>query len=767
MKKVNYLLGLLAMFAALSFSSCSDDDNSGSGGSALVDDGTFTTSKLTGVVRDVNGKAINGATVENGTQVVTTDANGVFTFDKLTETKGRVVLKISKSGYNEIIRAMEVTDGARWDIVMLEEYSATTTSANFTAGTTATLKVNDEENSSIEAMKVELPDAYKNASTGATYTGYVTAKMTYLDPDAETFAEAMPGGDLAAVREDGSDAQLVSYGMVKVDLTGSNGEKLQLADGEEATVTFAIPTSLADKTPESIPLWSFNEKTGLWEEEGKATLQGDVYVGKVKHFSWWNLDWPESRAEINVTVKDTKGEVVPYTCVDVDGQRQIYTNKNGKATCFVPANTSFYVTIHSKDYANYTPEVKKEIAGLTAGTTKDIDIVLPAIPTISGKVTNKGTGSKIVTIYLKYDGKETAHILSDIFGKFTFKAPMNYTGTATIYAITSDGNRQSKQIEISDKDINVNFEFNTDSGAVGGGVITITSDEGDKATFAIPEIKATLSSGVTILDSLLTLTYVDFINEADNFKREMVQITISNYEKSKNTFSNARVMYRSEGGSFVEIWTEQATVTLKESKGLFTFTIKNADASFYSSEMNSEQQMYKMDAEIKAPLNFRGHSVIGATKSSNLLPSFAPYINNLKFDALVVDECNYLGKGGCAYYKDSTLTRSDYDALVTAATKSLGKPVYDSEVDDEDAYKDGSVETIFLKDKKFIFLQFDPDYRPSQRWHGDTYTVFDDDGKISVSAFENVTLELSDIINDDDYYWAKKRMMKSFANRRK
>ena len=28
---------------------------------------------------------------------------------------------------------------------------------------------------------------------GATYTGNVTAKMTYLDPDAETFAEAMPG----------------------------------------------------------------------------------------------------------------------------------------------------------------------------------------------------------------------------------------------------------------------------------------------------------------------------------------------------------------------------------------------------------------------------------------------------------------------------------------------------------------------------------------------------------------------------------------------
>jgi hypothetical protein len=425
--------------------------------------------------------------------------------------------------------------------------------------------------------------------------------------------------------------------------------------------------------------------------------------------------------------------------------------------------------IHSKDYGNYTPELKKNISGLAAGTEKEIEFELPAIATISGKVTNKGTGSKIVSIRIAYGSKETDPVLSDLFGKYTIKAPMGYTGIATIYATTSDGKTVSKNIEITEKDQTVNFEINTSSSAVGGGSITVTNTDGDKVTYTLPTIEADLTSGVTIVDSTFSLVYYNMSDDYDNFSRDVLQVTINNYSKSQSKYSGVQFVYMTEGNvnGFTEIFTSEANVTIKQSGGKYTLTVSNTQGSFYSSGMDGGQQMYKIDAEITAPLNFRGHSVIGATKSSNLLPSFAPYINNLKFDALVVDECNYLGKGGCAYYKDSTLTRSDYDALVTAATNSLGKPVYDSEVDDEDAYKDGSVETIFLKDKKFIFLQFDPDYRPSQRWHGDTYTVFDDDGKISVSAFENVTLELSDIINDDDYYWAKKRMMKSFANRRK
>ena len=110
------------------------------------------------------------------------------------------------------------------------------------------------------------------------------------------FEGMMPGGDLSAQRTDGSSTMLLSYGMTAVNLTDNNGNKLQLKEGSEATLTFPIPVSMKDNLPASIPLWSFNEKTGLWEEEGLAELKGDVYVGKVKHFSWVNLDEPSDTA---------------------------------------------------------------------------------------------------------------------------------------------------------------------------------------------------------------------------------------------------------------------------------------------------------------------------------------------------------------------------------------------------------------------------------------------------------------------------------------
>ena len=78
-------------------------------------------------------------------------------------------------------------------------------------------------------------------ATGTPYTDYVSATAFYLNPDDKNFAAAMPGGDLAAVRADGSDAQLISYGMTKVDLKDNYGNRIQLAEGKPATLTFPIP----------------------------------------------------------------------------------------------------------------------------------------------------------------------------------------------------------------------------------------------------------------------------------------------------------------------------------------------------------------------------------------------------------------------------------------------------------------------------------------------------------------------------------------------
>ncbi|MEI2747339.1 MAG: hypothetical protein V9E88_01095 [Ferruginibacter sp.] len=95
---------------------------------------------------------------------------------------------------------------------------------------------------------------------------------------------------------------LTSYAMMAVELESAAGEKLQLKEGSEATLVFAVPAVAQSSAPASIPLWYVDEKIGLWREEGTATKQGNQYTGKVKHFSFWNCDFSTTGVTLSMTL---------------------------------------------------------------------------------------------------------------------------------------------------------------------------------------------------------------------------------------------------------------------------------------------------------------------------------------------------------------------------------------------------------------------------------------------------------------------------------
>jgi hypothetical protein len=76
-------------------------------------------------------------------------------------------------------------------------------------------------------------------------------------------------------------------------LESAAGEKLQISTGNTAKLNFSIPSSLQAAAPNTIALWYVDEKTGLWKEEGMATKNGNAYEGDVKHFTYWNCDYPD------------------------------------------------------------------------------------------------------------------------------------------------------------------------------------------------------------------------------------------------------------------------------------------------------------------------------------------------------------------------------------------------------------------------------------------------------------------------------------------
>jgi hypothetical protein len=122
--------------------------------------------------------------------------------------------------------------------------------------------------------------------------------MTPVDP--VTNPEAFPGR-YAGVTASGQEGLLFSYGTVEFDLR-QGGVPVNLAPGSTATVELPLYATLT-KTGATvgigatIPLWSLDERTGTWMQEGEGAVvasagspSGLALRAPVSHLSWWNCD---------------------------------------------------------------------------------------------------------------------------------------------------------------------------------------------------------------------------------------------------------------------------------------------------------------------------------------------------------------------------------------------------------------------------------------------------------------------------------------------
>lgn len=663
-------------------------------------------SALSGFVYDTNGNALSGVKVTSGTETFTTGADGGFVLNRVNSVGGRSMVRFSKSGYFDVLRSLTTADGAVWEVVMNEEYSENTARANFSASEGQQMEADD--------MEVTLQaDGFKDDATGAAFDGYVEAKMLYLDPDDDNFGAMMPGGDLAAVRTDGSQAQLVSYGMTRVELSDYSRNKLQLADGKPATLTFPVPERFEGNTPAEIPLWSFNEQTGLWEEEGVATYDAsrNVYVGTVTHFSWVNLDYPQSRATLRIVVKDQAGNAVPNLPIDLDGQRLVTTNLQGQAETYVPTQTAFYVSVHSENYGNYSPEVKIDVEAIaTAGSTKTVNIVLPTLAHLSGRITNTGVGSNMATLWIEYSGKSTKKVHSDTNGLFYMNAPVGYKGEATLKVRANDGTLKSFDITLDGKDHAYDLSIATTAESGGQAVFTAKSD-GKEYKFTVPNINYESLNGVSLIDDHLTVSGDNGEGYYDS--GSSYNVTFDKYTEGQSAYNDVYFSFNEYSGDNYfncsafspnnQPKDNKLTVT-KESNGNYRFQLEG-DAWLNTNDLQpANLANATVKANFTAPLLLRGKNLGRTTTKRADFPSFTPWLNGKVAEgALQITESTKLGKGILLWYFDESLGYSDYLNLKQQAQSALGDPVYSYDENEGDIAM-----AYFLKGGKFIMVSFCP-----------------------------------------------------------
>jgi PKD domain len=362
------------------------------------------------IVTDLAGAPMSGVTLSIAETTATTGADGRGSI--ATPVGIPVTLQFSKSGYADQFKALELPETAESGYleVKLMPREANQTLPNASNGGAVTGK---------ESAKVTLPANALVDSSGNAVTGAVQVAITPVD-----VVKNIGGfpGKFEGVNSSGQAGLIVSYGTTEYVFSKGN-ERLNLAPGQAATIEIPIYTALnpdgsSVKVGDSYPMWSLDERTGGWVQEGtgvvvasSASPSGLALRGAVTHFSWWNHDdftnpynpkpkclidsnldgvaedltgtgycWhggtgpeqPPKVATIPVARQQASSQLFPVYAVEAT------TPASGGVVLPIPANMN--VTLHS--FAkNGTLAGTKVLRG-AAGVTEDVNIVL--YPVVAG-----------------------------------------------------------------------------------------------------------------------------------------------------------------------------------------------------------------------------------------------------------------------------------------------------------------------------------------------------------------------------------------------
>ncbi|WP_458627739.1 hypothetical protein [Winogradskyella sp. PC D3.3] len=508
---------VLILFSILTFTSCLKDDGNTSGGEhqEIIPDefssyfGNEISRDFLGTVIDKNKNPIEGVFISIGDDTALTDSNGVFMIKNATVNQRFAYIKASKAGYIHGSRNVVPTNGTNKVTIMLLDANITGTVNSGSEGT-----VSLENGSSVSF------DGNFIKADGSEYSGIVNVIVHHLDPTEEDMALQRPGM-LYAQNSDGAERMLQTLGMLAVELRGSSGEELNLAEGSTSEIKMYVDPSLMSIAPSTIPLWYFDETKGYWIEEGQASLQGNMYVGKVAHFSFWNCDIPAEAITLCVTATDNDNNALNNLYITLTsttfGPRSGYINDIGQVCGFVPSGETLELAVYSYDYCGNEALHTEMIGPFTSDS--NITVIVPDNPdiiaeTVTGNF-NTCDGNAITDGYvqLKYGSQTFTDVVnngmfeinllrcsddntfkikaSDYVNlqttdsiSYTFTTPLTNIGTISACNAVSE----FIQYTIDDDDTvfildNIASNFAEVSDAVNGPRITISGSGGDNGNY--------------------------------------------------------------------------------------------------------------------------------------------------------------------------------------------------------------------------------------------------------------------------------------------
>ena len=370
--KNNKLIILGLAILALAFTNCNSTDENSNAYSYNF--GNATTSSFAGKIVDENNNPISGVTIEMSGMSIMTDADGKFSLSNVSVKERFAYMTAKKTGFMNGSRMVTPHEGVNNVTIML-----------LAKNVVATIPTGQSSVVTIPGGTKVTFDGEFVTENGNVYQGNVKIAAHYLSPTDADVAIKMPG-DLVGERTDGSISGMATFGMVNVELYGSNDQKLQLASGHVANISMPIASQQLASASDTMPLWYFDEVAGLWKEQGFSRKVGNRYIGNVSHFTIWNNDWAYPVATLNVVVSNADGTRVQGVNVTISSDLIIEkhsnlplviglgtTSANGTLSAGVPTNSA----LTFKAYTSDGQLINAQILPASSAMTRTVYIVIP------------------------------------------------------------------------------------------------------------------------------------------------------------------------------------------------------------------------------------------------------------------------------------------------------------------------------------------------------------------------------------------------------
>ena len=252
-----------------------------------------------------------------GAPVATTDADGRFS---LAVAAGQErVLRVDSDRHGNRVAVVRVP--ATGGTVPLE---LTVVPRDVPVAFAAPFSLDGGSHRTRDGGSVSVPPGGFVTADGSPVLGDVTLVVAEVDVSNPAELAAFPGEFAGTAEGEGVPGPIVSLGTVEYEFR-ADGQEVDLAPGVEAAIEIPIYVdAYQDGTAvglgDSIPLWSLDEGTGLWTQEGEGTVvasarsrTGFALAATVDHFTWWNCDVSMRPAEVRVRVVADAGEDLDAT----------------------------------------------------------------------------------------------------------------------------------------------------------------------------------------------------------------------------------------------------------------------------------------------------------------------------------------------------------------------------------------------------------------------------------------------------------------------